>query len=53
MDDNPPMTLDRRAWNIYIAGAPSSDAAHARVAEAVRAGVAFSTVSDDWRRSRR
>lgn len=53
MDDSAPMTLDRMAWNLYIAGAPSVDAAHARVAEAVRAGVDFSSASHDWRRSQR
>jgi hypothetical protein len=50
MDDTAPMTLDRMAWNLYIAAAPSVDAAHARVADAVRAGVDFSSASDGWRR---
>ena len=54
MDDTtPPMTLDRMAWNLYIAGAPSRDAARARVAQAVRAGVDFSIATHDRRRSQR
>jgi hypothetical protein len=47
MNDIAPITLDRMAWNLYIAAAPSSDTAHARLAEAVRAGVDFSNASHD------
>jgi hypothetical protein len=53
MNDMPPTTLDRTEWNLYIAAAPGHEAARARLAEAIAAGVDFSTTGDDRRRGPR
>jgi hypothetical protein len=53
MNDTPPTTLDRTEWNLYIAAAPGHEAARARLAEAVAAGVDFSSTGDDRRRGPR
>jgi hypothetical protein len=41
VEDEAPVTLDPMAWMLYIAAAPTSDAALARVHEAAAANVRF------------
>jgi hypothetical protein len=53
MNDTPPSTLDRTEWNLYIAAAPGHEAARARLAQAIAAGVDFSNTGEDRRRGPR